>query len=98
MKYTDFINKNKPQLLLNYSGRTDYIPYVTFKEFTLYVFKGLQVGAWLPLEYTCNIKYGDCEHKNTEYIPYEEDTNVQADIICLDCGKSLPLTNEDDQL
>ena len=30
-----------------------------------------------------------CEHKNTEYIPEEWDTNVREDLICLDCGESL---------
>ena len=32
-----------------------------------------------------------CEHKNTEWIPCEESTNVQEDNICLDCGKSVDL-------
>ena len=31
----------------------------------------------------------DCEHKNTEYIPYEYETNTKEDIICLDYGKSI---------
>jgi hypothetical protein len=30
-----------------------------------------------------------CKHKNTEYIPYERDTNVKEDVICLDCGISI---------
>ena len=30
-----------------------------------------------------------CEHKNVEYIPYEYETNVQEDVVCLDCGKSI---------
>ena len=36
-----------------------------------------------------------CEHDNTEYIPYESDTNVQENYICLDCGINLPLPEED---
>ena len=49
---------------------------------------------------TCNCKYfvcehlNDgwimaCEHKNTEYIPQEDDTNVREDVICVDCGRSI---------
>ena len=37
----------------------------------------------------------ECEHDNTEYIPYESDTNVQENYICLDCGINLPLPEED---
>jgi hypothetical protein len=33
----------------------------------------------------------DCEHKETEYIPQEREFNVKEDLICLDCGESLPL-------
>ena len=36
----------------------------------------------------------ECEHINTEYIPEEEDTNVRENLICLDCGKNLPLERE----
>jgi hypothetical protein len=28
-------------------------------------------------------------YKNLEHIPREEDTNVQEDVLCLDCGTSL---------
>ena len=31
----------------------------------------------------------ECEHKNTEYIPQERDTNIKEDVICLDCGISI---------
>ena len=31
----------------------------------------------------------ECEHRNTEYIPYEYETNTKEDVICLDCGKSI---------
>ena len=37
----------------------------------------------------------ECEHDNTEYIPYESYTNVQENYICLDCGINLPLPEED---
>jgi hypothetical protein len=36
-----------------------------------------------------------CEHYNTEYIPYEKDTNVQENYICIDCGTNLPLPEPD---
>ena len=31
----------------------------------------------------------DCEHKDTEWIPKEEDTNTQEDVWCLDCEQSV---------
>ena len=33
----------------------------------------------------------NCLHKNQEYIPPEEDTNVVENLICIDCGINLPL-------
>jgi len=39
-----------------------------------------------------------CEHKNTEYIPREDDVNVQENLICIDCGISLRLPEPDDNL
>ena len=37
-----------------------------------------------------------CEHKNTEYIPEEQDINVREDLICLDCGVSLEIYKSDE--
>ena len=31
----------------------------------------------------------ECEHRHSEHIPQEDDTNVQEDVICLDCGMSV---------
>mgnify|MGYP003133422902 FL=1 len=31
----------------------------------------------------------DCEHKNTEWIPAEDDIGVSEDVICEDCGESI---------
>ena len=31
----------------------------------------------------------ECEHRNTEHIPYEYETNTKEDVICLDCGRSI---------
>ena len=39
-----------------------------------------------------------CEHKNTEYIPREDDVNVQENLICIDCGISLRIPEPDDNL
>ena len=39
-----------------------------------------------------------CEHINTEYIPREDDVNVQENYICLDCGASLPIPEQDDNM
>ena len=96
MKYTHFINKNKPQLLFNYSSRSDYIT-EPFQEFCKYVFKGLQIGAWLPLEYTCNIEYDKCKHEGF-YQPEEYEINVSESYTCIHCGINLPLPDKDDQL
>jgi len=32
---------------------------------------------------------GECEHRHSEHIPQEDDTNVREDVICLDCGMSI---------
>ena len=37
-----------------------------------------------------------CEHNNTEYIPYEIDTNVAENYVCLDCGMNLPFPERED--
>tara|TARA_R100001594_G_scaffold145344_1_gene195422 strand:- start:2805 stop:2963 length:159 start_codon:yes stop_codon:yes gene_type:complete len=42
------------------------------------------------------IRYYNCSHTNTEYIPQELDTNIVEGITCLDCGLDLPLPQEDD--
>ena len=39
-----------------------------------------------------------CEHINTEYIPREDDVNVQENYICLDCGINLPIPEPDDNI
>ena len=39
---------------------------------------------------------GECTHVFTEYIPAEEDIGVKENLICLDCGKNLPLEREED--
>jgi hypothetical protein len=44
------------------------------------------------------IKYVTCEHINVEYIPREDDVNVQENYICLDCGASLPIPEQDDNM
>ena len=31
----------------------------------------------------------ECEHRHSEHIPQEDDTNVREDVICLDCGMSV---------
>ena len=31
----------------------------------------------------------ECEHNHTEWIPEEWEINVNEDLICLDCGKSI---------
>ena len=31
----------------------------------------------------------ECEHKNTEWIPAEDDIGVSEDVICEDCGESI---------
>jgi len=36
-----------------------------------------------------------CDHKNTEYIPEDPETNVQENYICLDCGETLDIPEPD---
>ena len=38
----------------------------------------------------------ECKHNNTEYIPYERDTNVAENYVCLDCGMNLPFPERED--
>ena len=42
------------------------------------------------------IEQSECEHKDTEYQPYEEDTNIPESYNCLDCGKDLPIPEPDE--
>ena len=36
-----------------------------------------------------------CEHKTTEYVPAEPEINVQEDNVCVTCGKSLPIPEQE---
>ena len=62
MTYVEFINKNKPQLILNYICRGNFNEGYSFAEFCSYIHKGFEVGAWLPDEFILGIKY----YKNKE--------------------------------
>ena len=33
----------------------------------------------------------DCVHTQTEYQPYEQDTNTNESYNCIDCGEELPM-------
>ena len=39
-----------------------------------------------------------CLHNNKEYQAYEEDTNVQEDYYCLDCGKQFDIPEPDEDM
>ena len=55
INYSEFLNNNLEQLKINYKTSYDFIYESTFYEFCRYVYKGLEVGAWLPVEYTYKI-------------------------------------------
>ena len=57
MTYVEFINKNKPQLIWNYTMRGKFNEGYSFAEFCTYIHKGYEIGAVLPDEYTIGIKY-----------------------------------------
>ena len=43
----------------------------------------------------CNSYDEDCEHDNTTYQPWEQDTNAQESLSCDNCGIELELPCED---
>ena len=55
INYAKFLNNNLEQLKINYKTSYNYIYKSTFDEFCRYVYKGLEVGAWLPVEYTYKV-------------------------------------------
>ena len=55
INYAEFLNNNLEQLKINYKTNHNYIYKSTFDEFCRYVYKGLEVGAWLPVEYTYKV-------------------------------------------
>ena len=55
INYAEFLNNNLEQLKINYKTSYNFIYTSTFDEFCRYVYKGLEVGAWLPVEYTYKI-------------------------------------------
>ena len=55
INYAEFLNNNLEQLKINYKTSYNFIYDSTFDEFCRYVYKGLEVGAWLPVEYTYKV-------------------------------------------
>ena len=53
MNYNKWVENNWIQLSHNYNKRDIDS---SFDEFCFFIFKGLEVGAWLPVEYTYGIK------------------------------------------
>ena len=53
MNYNKWVENNWIQLSHNYNNRDIDS---SFDEFCFFIFKGLEVGAWLPVEYTYGIK------------------------------------------
>ena len=53
----------------------------------VYYFSGIRVWYWI--KEVKEVEQIECEHKNTEWIPKEEDTNTQEDVWCLDCEESV---------
>ena len=52
MNYNKWVEENWIQLSHNYNKRDISS---SFDEFCRYIFKGIEVGAWLPVEYTHGI-------------------------------------------
>ena len=52
MSYNKWVEENYLQLSHNYNRRDISS---SFDEFCRYIFKGIEVGAWLPVEYTHGI-------------------------------------------
>ena len=55
INYAEFLNNNLEQLKINYKTSYDFIYESTLTEFCLFVYKGLEIGAWLPVEYTYKV-------------------------------------------
>ena len=55
INYAEFLNNNLEQLKINYKTSYEFIYESTLTEFCRYVYKGLEIGAWLPVEYTYKI-------------------------------------------
>lgn len=56
MNYNDWIINNIDTLRYNYNKRLQFIKETSFSEYCNYIYTGLKIGAWLPKEYTQNIK------------------------------------------
>ena len=55
INYAEFLNNNLEQLKINYKTNHNFIYKSSFDEFCRYVYKGFEVGAWLPVKYTYKI-------------------------------------------
>ena len=55
INYAEFLNNNLEQLKINYKTSYEFIYKSTLTEFCRYVYKGLEIGAWLPVEYTYKV-------------------------------------------
>jgi len=55
MNFDKWVHYNWLDLSHNYNARYNYIYKTSFDEFCRYIYKGLEIGAWLPIEYKRNI-------------------------------------------
>ena len=56
MNYNKWVVINLDALSENYKSRFQFIKETSFNEFCNYIYKGIEIGAWLPKEYTKNLK------------------------------------------
>ena len=56
MNYNKWVINNIKQLRYNYKSRFQFIKETSFNEFCNYIYTGMKIDAWLPKEYTKNLK------------------------------------------
>tara|TARA_Y100000593_G_scaffold77241_1_gene142929 strand:+ start:730 stop:894 length:165 start_codon:yes stop_codon:yes gene_type:complete len=52
---------NIDQLRYNYKSRYKFIKNTAFSEYCDYIYTGMKIGAWLPVEYTIGIIYKEAK-------------------------------------
>ncbi len=61
MSYNKWIMNNIDQLRYNYKSRYKFIKNTPFSEYCDYIYTGMKIGAWLPVEYTIGIIYKEAK-------------------------------------
>ena len=56
MNYNKWLKNNIDTLNYNYKKRFKFVYKTSFNEFCNYIYQGIKIGAYLPKEYTKNLK------------------------------------------